>query len=127
MPSQRITEKIRGKSLAEGEVFEDFAYLFDTLMWLRETYHAKTESSEDVAGRILCVFPPDKPEQYARAMQRFRLRFAGVSGNARLRVEFYNCVRNATIFLSNPEDVEWRPSLYFALSREMQKDLPDWF
>ncbi|HXG24370.1 MAG TPA: hypothetical protein VNJ09_07445, partial [Chthonomonadales bacterium] len=106
MPSERIAEQLRG-SLAEGENYEDFAYLFDALMLLRRPYHQDSETSENVAGKILCILFPDKPARYVTVIQQFRLGFAGVPNNARLQAEFWNCVRNAAIAVGRPEDIVW--------------------
>ena len=125
MPSDRTANDIR-RSLAEGERFRDFAYLFDALMLLRRPYNPDIRLSEKVTGRLLCVTFPDKPKKYVRAMQEFRLRFSQVSDDAELQAEFSNCVKQAAISLRQPEGVVWRPSLYFSLSPRLQ-DLPEWF
>jgi hypothetical protein len=127
MPSERFASRI-SDSLAQGEDFADFAYLFDALLRLRRPYHEKLEASEGIVGWLLCLFVPDKPPQYVRAMQQFRLRFHGVSTNAELQAEFYNCVRNAAVMLNRQEEVVWRPSLYFSLSRKLHEGLKEeWY
>jgi hypothetical protein len=125
MPSNRIAGEIE-RSLAPGENFADFAYLFDTLMLLRQPYHQDLNLSEKVAGRLLCVLFPDKPAKYVGAMREFRLRFADVSNNRELQAEFPNRVRPAAILISRPEDMVWRPSLYFSRSLRF-RNLREWF
>lgn len=114
MPSERSASDIR-RSLAKGESFEDFAYLFDALILLRRQHSPNLRLSESVAGRLLCVIFPDKPDKYIRAMRGFRLGFAGVSRNPELQAEFSNCVGPEAIALNQPEMIVWRPSLYFSL------------
>lgn len=127
MPSEYIANDIR-RSLAEGERFEDFASLYDALVFLREPYHREFRLSERIAGMLLCVFFPDKPEKYIRAMQGFRLGFAGVSKEPELQAEFSNCVRNAAITVNRPEGVVWRPSLYFVLPPRLREGaLREWW
>ena len=41
MPSDRIASEIQ-RSLAEGERFSDFAYLFDALVFLRAPYYPES-------------------------------------------------------------------------------------
>ena len=129
MPSERIANDIR-RSLVEGERFDDFAYLFDALLFLRAPYNQELSLSERIAGRLVCVIFPDKPAQYVRAMQRFRLGFAGVSTDPELQGEFSNSVRHAAITLNRLEGIVWRPSLYFALQprfRESKQLRESWF
>jgi hypothetical protein len=45
MPSERIANDIQ-RSLAEGERFADFAYLFDALILLRRPFHQDLTVSE---------------------------------------------------------------------------------
>jgi len=125
MPSNRIAGEIE-RSLAPGERFSDFAYLFDTLMVLRQPYHQDLTLSEKVAGRLLCVLFPDKPAKYVGAMREFRLRFADVSNNPELQAEFPNRVRPAAVLISKPEDIVWRPSLYFSRSLRF-RNLREWY
>jgi hypothetical protein len=113
--------------LAENERYEDFAYLFDTLVWLRRPYHEDLERNETVVGWIWCLFAPQKPDHYVRAMQQFRVRFGGVNTDAELQAEFSNCVRNAAITVRRPEDLVWRPSLYYILPKRLHEDLDSWF
>lgn len=113
MPSKHIANDIQ-RSLAEGERFADFAYLFDALMLLRGPYNQDNTLSEKVTAKLLCVIWPGKPQRYIRAMQAFRLRFADVSEDPELQAAFSNCVRHAAITLSRPENVVWRPNLYFS-------------
>jgi hypothetical protein len=126
MPSQLFASKITD-SLAEGENYDDFAHLFDALLLLRRPHQDSLGASETIVGWLLCLFVPDKPPEYVRAMHQFRMRFRGVSTNAELQAEFYNCVRNAAIVVRRPEDVVWRPSLYFSLARKLHEGLKDWF
>jgi len=126
MPAPHIASQIR-ESLADGERFDDFAYLFDTLMLFRRPYHENQKISENVGGRLLCLFVPDKPTNYVKAMQEFRLRLGGVSTKSDLQAEFANCVRHAALIVSRPEDVVWQPSVYFFLSRRLHEGLGNWF
>ena len=126
MPSERIASQIK-EYFAFGEKFEDFAYLFDTLMLLRRPYQEDQKTSETVGGRILCLFVPDKPQNYVKAMQEFRLRFAGVSTNSESQAEFANSVRHAALIVGRPEDVVFRPSAYFFLPRRLYESLGNWF
>jgi hypothetical protein len=125
MPSHRIAGEIE-RSLAQGESFADFAYLFDMLMFLRQPYHQDLSLSEKVAGRLLCVLFPDKPARYVGVMREFRLRFANVSNDHELQSEFPNRVKPAAILLARPEDIVWRPSLYFSRSLRF-RNLSDWY
>jgi hypothetical protein len=120
MPSADYAINIRN-SLVEGESYEDFAYLFDALMSLRGPFNHDLSLSERVVGRLVCVLFPAKPPQYVRAMQRFRLGFAGVSTNPEFQAEFSNSVRHAAITLNQPEGIIWRPSLYFALPPRLRE------
>jgi hypothetical protein len=128
MPSVNYAISIRN-SLAEGESYEDFAYLFDALISLRVPFNQDLSLSERVVGRLVCVLFPAKPQQYVRAMQGFRLGFAGVSTNPELKAEFSNSVRHAAITLNQPEGIVWRPSLYFALPLRLRNLLRirQWF
>ena len=115
MPSERFAGRIE-KSLAEGERFDDFAYMFDTLVLLRRPYHENLELSEEVVGWILCLILPDpaaKPAKYIRAMQEFRLHFAHVATEPQLRAEFSNCIKNAALTARDPKEIVWTPWLYF--------------
>lgn len=114
MPSDRIVNDIR-RSLVDRERFGDFAYLFDALIFLRAPYTPELSLSERIVSRLLCVIFPDKPPNYIRAMQQFRLSFAGVATDSELQGEFSNSVRRAAITLARPQQIIWRPSLYFAL------------
>jgi hypothetical protein len=114
-------------SLTEGESFSDFVYLLNALIVFRRPYHEDLETSGLVAGRLLCVLVPDKPERYVRAMQEYRLRFSGVSTDPELQAEFFNCVRNAALSLSDPALVVWRPSLYFLPSPTLHENLEEWY
>ena len=128
MPSERSANEIR-RSLAEGERFEDFAWLYDALVFLRSPYHPDRASSESVVGRILCVLFPDKPDQYKKAMQAFRLGFAGVAENPELQAEFQDIVRRTAITVDRIPIV-YRPSLYFYLPlrlRESRTILKLWY
>ncbi len=128
MPPERIADEIR-KSLAEGERFEDFAFMFDALVFLRAPYNTNLGLTEDILKKIICFVLLKKPQNYVRAMQAFRLGFAGVAANPELQGEFSNSVRRAAITVNRPEDVVWRPSLYFALPPRLreQKDLREWW
>jgi hypothetical protein len=128
MPSERIANEIQ-RSLADGERFGDFAYLFDALMFLRAPYNHDFSLSELVVGRLLCIIFPDKPAKYTRAMQTFRLGFSGVSTSPELEAEFSNSVRRAAITLVRPDGIVWRPSLYFSLPPRLRelKDLREWW
>jgi hypothetical protein len=128
MPSERIASDIRG-SLAAGEKFEDFAYMFDALMFLRRPYNRDLSVSERITARIECIIFPDKPAKYVKAMQQFRLGFAGVSFNPERQADFSNSVRRAAITVSRLEDIVWRPSLYFALPPSLRelKDIREWW
>lgn len=128
MPSEPTAGEIR-RSLAEGEHFEDFAYLFDALIFLRRPYGRDVTVSESVVGRLLCVIFPDKPARYVRAMQGFRLGFFGVSEDRELQAEFSNSVRRAAIALSRPEDIVWRPSFYFSLPPRLRdsRQVREWW
>jgi len=126
MPSGRFAGRIE-KSLGAGEEYEDFAYLFDTVLLLRQAYNQDLKLSEEVVGGILCVFTPAKPEKYIRAMQEFRLRFARVSTEPQLQAEFSNCVRNAALTVHNPNEIVWTPSVYFRNPWRAERVLKDWF
>lgn len=128
MPSERIASEIRG-SLAEGERFDDFAYMFDALMFLRRPYSQDLSLSEKIVARLECIIFPDKPANYIRAMRQFRLGFADVSSNPERQAEFSNSVRHAAITLRRVEDIVWRPSLYFALPPRLRelKDIREWW
>jgi hypothetical protein len=128
MPSERIAAQIRD-SLAPGERFADFGYLFDAMTFLRAPYNQDLSFSERIVGRVMCVIFPDKPDKYIKAMQQFRLGFAGVATDPELQAEFSNSVRRAAITLRDPLDVVWRPSVYFGLSPRLRdsKDLMAWW
>jgi hypothetical protein len=128
MPSERIAAQIRD-SLAPDERFVDFGYMFDTLLFLRAPYNQDLGLSERIVGRLLCVIFPDKPDRYVGAMQQFRLGFAGVATDPELQAEFSNTVRRAAITLRDPQDVVWRPSVYFGPSPRLleQKDIKKWW
>jgi hypothetical protein len=128
MPSDRIASDIRD-SLADGEKFEDFAFMFDALMFLRRPYIQDLSLSERIVSRIECIVFPDKPAKYIKAMQQFRLGFAGVSFNPERQAEFSNSVRRAAITVGRLEDIVWRPSLYFALPPSLRdvKDIGEWW
>jgi hypothetical protein len=97
-------------------------------MLLRQRrHHGNVEVSENVAGKILCVLAPDKPPKYISVMQGFRLVFAGVSTNRKLKAEFWHCIQPAAITVSRPEDIVWRPSLYFSRPPTLDRQLEDWF
>jgi hypothetical protein len=126
MPSERIANDIRG-SLVAGVRFEDFAHMFDTMMLLRRPYHPKgLRSSEEIAGRLLCIAFPAKPAKYMNAMQKFRLGFKGVATRPGLQAEFSNSVRQAAISMSRIEQIEWIPSLYFAPPPRL-RNLAGWY
>jgi hypothetical protein len=128
VPSERTAAQIRD-SLAPGERFSDFAYLFDALLFLRAPYNQDLSLSERIVGRVLCLIFPDKPRKYIKAMQQFRLGFAGVATDPELQAEFSNSIRRAAITLTDPQDVVWRPSVYFGLSQRLRdsKDLLQWW
>jgi len=126
MPSQEFVGRIR-ESLADNERFEDFAYMFDALVDLRRPFTPNQRVSEEIVARILCVFLPDKPEKYMRAMRQFRLRFQGVSRAPDLQALFVNCVKNAAMIVRDLNDVVWTPSLYFRIPPGPGRPLPDWF
>ena len=128
MPSERFANDIR-RSLAKGESFEDFAYLFDALILLRRSYSPNLRLSESIAGRLLCVIFPDKPDKYVSAMRGFRLGFSGVSNNRELQAEFSNCVSREAVTLNQPEMIVWRPSLYFSLPPWLKdsSDIKQWW
>jgi hypothetical protein len=128
VPSERTAAQIRD-SLAPGERFSDFAYLFDALLFLRAPYNQDLSLSERIVGRVLCLIFPDKPGKYIKAMQQFRLGFAGVATDPELQAEFSNSIRRAAITLTDPQDVVWRPSVYFGLSQRLRdsKDLLQWW
>jgi hypothetical protein len=119
MPSERSANEIR-RSLVEGERFEDFAWLYDALVFLRRPYQPDPASSENVVGRIICVLFPDKPDQYKKAMQAFRLGFAGVEENPELQAEFQDVVRRNAMTIDRTPIV-YRPSLYFYLSPRLRE------
>ncbi len=123
MPSERFAGRIR-ESLAGGERFNDFAYMFDTLVALRP-FHDDLRLFEEVVGRILCVFVPDKPARYLRAMQEFRLRFGEVSNEPRLQAKFSNCVRHAALAVRTPNEIVWTPSVYFF--DPWMRETKEWF
>lgn len=125
MPSKLIANEIR-RSLAEGETYADFAYLFDTLLLLRRPYNRTSTTSEKITGRLLCLIFPDKPRRYIRAMQEFRLGFLDISTDPGLKAEFSNCVKHAALTLNRIEDVVWRPTLYFVWPRRL-RNRPDWW
>jgi hypothetical protein len=122
MPSDSFAARIQ-QSLAPGEQYADFAYLFDTLTQLRRPFQREQNFSEEVTGWLLCVFVPAKPEKYRRAMQEFRLRFYKVANEPLLQADFSNRVRNAALTVSNPTSVVWTPSVYF----QGDSDLGEWF
>jgi hypothetical protein len=124
MPSERFAGRIR-ESLAGGERFDDFAYMFDTLVALRRPFHDDLTVSEEVVGRILCVFVPDKPARYLRAMQEFRLRFAGVSSDPQLGANFSNCIRPAALAVRSANEIVWTPSVYFF--NPWMREAREWF
>ncbi len=124
MPSERFAGRIK-ESLAGGERFDDFAYMFDALIRLRRPLHEDFRLSEEVVGRILCVFVPDKPEKYMRAMKEFRLRFAEVSNEPRLQANFSNCVRPAALAVRTPNEIVWTPSVYFF--NPWMRETKEWF
>jgi len=123
MPSERIREKIE-RSLAYGEGFEDFAFMFDSLTRLRQPYQSSLEQSEEVTARLLCILVPDKPDKYRRAMQQFRLHFAKISFDPTIQAEFANSVRHAALVVARPEDIIWRLSLYFQYTG---RDREEWY
>lgn len=125
MPSEHFANRIR-ESLALGELYEDFAYLFDELVSIRRPYHENAEASKDMVGWLTCLFAPYKPAPYLAAMQRFRMGFQGVSTSHERQAEFSNCVRNAAIMVRQPDDIVWRPSLYFSLPERLT-GLEEWF
>src|ERR1044072_8421031 len=122
--SANLNQKI-SNSLVEGESPSDFFYLLNALIVFRQPYHQDQEKSELVAGRLLCLFFPDKPEKFVRAMQEFRLGFSGISTDPALQAEFLNCVRNAALLLSEPALVVWQPSLYFLRSQTLHENLEE--
>jgi len=124
MPSERFAERIR-ESLAGGERFDDFSYMFDTLVALRRPFHDELGLSEEVVGRILCVVVPDKPAKYLRAMRGFRLHFAGVSNNSELGANFSNCVRPAALAVRSENEIVWTPSVYFF--NPWMRESEEWF
>jgi hypothetical protein len=124
MPSEPIASNIRA-SLAPGERYVDFAYMFDALMLLRRPYHENLRSSERVGERLICVIFPDKPQNYISAMQQFRLGFAGIGANEQLQAEFSNSVRQAAIVQTEPIKI-WTPSLYFSPPPRLT-DLSLWY
>lgn len=129
MPSQNTANDIR-RSLAPGEHYADFAYMFDAITFLRRPYERNPGISESIVGRILCVLVPDKPEEYVDAMQRFRLGFAGLADSSELQAEFSNSVTTAAMTVGRVEEIFWRPSLYFSLPRrlfESKRLLEKWF
>ena len=122
MPSREYVRKI-SESLARGERLDDFVCLFDLLVLLRRPYHQDSRLSEEVVAWLLCVFVPDKPQNYVDAMQSFRLRFMHVSTEPQLQAEFSSCVRNAALTVRNPREIVWTPSVYF----RAQPDQNKWF
>lgn len=129
MPSERIAIEIR-RSLAAGERFEDFAFMFDALLRLRAPYHQDLRQSEGIVELIVCVLLPAKTQNYIQAMQAFRLAFAGVAARPELQAEFSNSVRLAAITVSRPQDVFLRPSLYFLPPEGLRESGPmsnSWF
>lgn len=124
--SANLTQLI-SNSLAEGESLNDFVYLLNGLIVFRRPYHEDLETSGLIAGRLLCLLFPDKPNRYVKAMQEYRLRFSGVSTNPELQADFSNCVRNAALSLSDPALVVWRPSLYFLRSQTLHENLVEWY
>jgi hypothetical protein len=119
MPSEHIANDIRN-SLAPGESYQDFAYLFDTLFSLRQSTTPNPLLNEKISGALLCVFFPDKPQSYISAMQSFRLRFSGVSSNSALQAEFQQSVTPEAISLTRMEDVIWEPERYFVTQQSTQ-------
>ncbi len=97
---------------------------FDTLIRLRQPYQSSLKESEEVTARLLCVFVPDKPKEYRRAMQQFRLHFAKISLDPTVQAEFANSVRQAALVVTRPEDIVWRPSLYF---QYIGRDREEWY
>jgi hypothetical protein len=124
--SANLNQLIR-QSLAEGENFSDFLYLLTALLLQRRPYHENLQTSQAVAGRLICVLFPDKPDKYIKAMQEYRMRFSGVSSNSELQAEFFNCVRNAALIVNDPQDIVWRPSLYFLRSSALHENLQEWY
>jgi hypothetical protein len=125
MPSQHIASEIR-QSLAPGERAEDFEYLFDALMSLRAPYNRHNPPSEGVTARLMCVMFPDKPKSYIRAMQQFRLAFSGVANEKELQAEFSNSVKPAALIVNRPDDIVWRPGLYFSKPRRLRRVDDSW-
>lgn len=143
MASQLFANEIT-LSLSEGEQFKDFAFMFDTLVWLRgpvrvwpgeiipftiegRAWQQLSRASADLAGALVCIVKPYKPESYVSVMRQFRLGFQGVASNKRQQAEFSNCVRNAAIAVRRIEDIEWRPSLYFSLPERLRGRVEKWF
>jgi hypothetical protein len=143
MASQLFANEIT-LSLSEGEDFEDFAFMFDTLVWLRgpirvwrgeiipftiegTVWQQLLRASADVAGALVCIVKPYKPESYVSVMRQFRLGFHGIASNKELQAEFPNCIRNAAIAVRRIDDIEWRPSLYFSLPERLRGRVEKWF
>ena len=116
MPSENIVLQIE-EALAPNEQREDFAFMIDTLTWLRSPYHDDDERSERVTAILLCVFFPDKPAQYIDRVREFRLSFKGVFASPELQAHYANSVRPAALLVPTPDAIVWNPSLYFNYER----------
>ncbi len=57
-------------------------------------------------------------------MQQFRLHFAKISLDPTVQAEFANSVRQAALVVTRPEDIVWRPSLYF---QYIGRDREEWY
>jgi hypothetical protein len=119
MPSERIANNIKN-SLAPGELYEDFAYMFDTVLDMRAPYNSDAVLNEQVTGRLLCVLFPDKPSQYVKSMQTFRLEFTGIANAPDLQKQFATRVTQEALTVKTPADIVWRADQYFVVVAEAQ-------
>jgi hypothetical protein len=119
MPSARIANDIR-RSLAPGETYEDFAYMFDTLLAMRTPSHTDYLLNEQITARLLCVVFPDKPAHYVSSMQQFRMTFAGIANDPDLQMQFSSRVMPAALTVQSLEEITWQAHQYFLQTEEAQ-------
>jgi hypothetical protein len=112
MPSKKYSSLI-SDSLATDEKYEDFEYMFETLLDMRRKYQRSNlfsfrrlfgtlyRDEEDTAGLLLCVLISFKPSKYVEAMQEFRLLFRGISlpGGKKYKAIFSNSILPAALAL----------------------------
>ncbi len=117
MPSPLIANKIQD-SLAPGETYEDFAYMFDALFSRRGFYNFNIDTNEQVTGRLICIVFPDKPDPYIKAMGLFRMQFAGIANNIDLQVDFSSRIKTEALTVRSTENIIWDADRYFETAAE---------